>query len=150
MKKFINVSLVSLAAVLVISTAVTASVPSSYSYYDCPSMSKYSPAVTSVDYCRTGESLKASEYTACVKEYQKTYGKARQEYRLGKCEINETKYVERVYGAARCKVEYTTTGKTPKIVDVSSKTMVKGRSDDAKCIARVKAVLKKAYPDIEE
>lgn len=150
MKKFINVSLVSAMAVLAVSSAVMASIPNSYSYYDCPSMSKYSPAVTSINYCRTGENRTASEFSNCVKEYQKTYGKARQEYRLGKCEINETKYVEQVYGASRCKVEYTTSGKTPKIVGESSKTLLYGRNDDAKCIARVKTILKKYYPDITE
>lgn len=149
MKKFINASLLTAAVVVAGSAATWAVLLNSYPYYNCPSMEKYSPLVVGVNYCHTGTNMKPSEYSACLKEYNEKYGKVRQEYRQHKCELSEVRYIQQFYGATSCKVEYTE-GKDPKIVGTESKTMTRNTSQADKCLAKLKAVLQKAYPDIEE
>lgn len=149
MEKIMNRFLLVILGVILTSVSAFAIILNSSPYYDCPSMEKFSPLVFSSTYCRTEKNLKPSEYSACLREYKEKYTSPRKEYRLGKCEPSEVRYAQLGFGTSTCKIDFVT-GDKPRIVKVESYSFSRNSVEKAKCVERLKANLKKAYPKIEE
>lgn len=115
-----------------------------YPYYECPSMEKYSPLMNVSLYCMRSTPMKPSEFRKCANEYKELYTKPKAEYRKRQCKLSKVRYTQISYGVGACKVEYVT---EPEPMILSSNPT---NNQGNKCIQKLKAALRKAYPDIKE
>ena len=138
MEKIMNRFLLVIVGVILTSVSAFAVILNSSPYYDCPSMEKFSPLVFSSTYCRTEKNIKPSEYSACLREYKEKYTSP-----------SEVRYAQLGFGTSTCKIDFVT-GDKPRIVKVEAYSFSRNSVEKAKCVERLKANLKKAYPKIEE
>lgn len=143
MKKITYLSLFSALVIgLTYNSAMGLTTPD-YPYYNCPSMEKYSPALTASAYCVRTQTMKPSEYSQCLREYKKKFDPVKNEYKNRQCKLSDVRYTELRFGTTSCKVEYTT---KPEAQIISVENI---GAAEARCSQRLIHALKRAYPNIK-